>query len=300
MSNRWIISHGTILLTHQVIEMNAASCQSTKTMKIYPDRISVILHWWHHLSLQNDQWNSDAVNHVTCLDLEFLDCGISIYQHWGSGPWNVLQLATRGWSRCSGFSFFEMSCHPCNCQLLDGSADTTIQGTLLTCPINMTKREQSAKQMKPRHIIYELYQQFYLYIFFQNDFPHPLPGGHLTFRVDSPHGAGSEEAFPWRPLGAVQVEELESELQSGLAGNCWSHMTPDREEERGLFHCISEMGDFAKCFCGTEKDIEECEREWDERQKERMKRGRTQGKKILGINYRTRQRHGKIHFTVSV
>ncbi len=29
-----------------------------------------------------------------------------------------------------------------------------------------------------------------VFMFFQINFPHPLPGGHLTFLMDSPRGAG--------------------------------------------------------------------------------------------------------------
>lgn len=58
MSNRWIISHGTIDPSGNKDECSTfTSCKSTKTMQTYPDRISVILLWWHHLSssLQSDQ-----------------------------------------------------------------------------------------------------------------------------------------------------------------------------------------------------------------------------------------------------
>lgn len=56
----------------------------------------------------------------------------------------------------------------------------------------------------------------------------PLPGDHLTFRVDSQLEAGWAEGSPPWPRAAAEAEE--SAPPGGLAGNCWSHTSPDGKQ----------------------------------------------------------------------
>lgn len=89
----------------------------------------------------------------------------------------------------------------------------------------VNQRYESYRRRK-RHLVRSFHDSC-LFILFQI-LPRPLPGDHLTFRVDSLLVAGWEEGSPLWILGAAEAEE--SALQGGLAENCWSRTSPDGKQ----------------------------------------------------------------------